>query len=388
MRIARGRLDLVVTEQLADHRQALTERQRPGSEAVPQVVKPHIGEVRLRPHPVPVMIEIGKVFAGLRARNDPRVARDAGQFRQHPRRRRRQRHQPRTGLRVRELQLARFKIDMLPFERDDLVAPAPGQHQQTDRRRRVDRQPSPGLHIGQHRPQMAELRLGQKPLALRLLILAHVPARVAPAAQLPLLREVEQAGPDLQRPVRLVGNVVQIAVQLVDVLALHVLDRHAAVGRHDETLDRPAVRLPRALLAAHVDMLRQIARGELRHRHRAPVHRVLAAPHAVEGPGRLLARLIGGDDPVTPERHPARLPLVPGLDDIHLRPGRIDPDPEARNTVIPEDLIAVLDDKRIDRALGDGAKLQLGHAMPLLENGSHRPRSAADLLFVVSVRWT
>lgn len=37
-RIARGRVYLVVTEQLADHRQALAERQRPAREGMAQVL--------------------------------------------------------------------------------------------------------------------------------------------------------------------------------------------------------------------------------------------------------------------------------------------------------------------------------------------------------------
>ena len=42
MRVARGRLHLSVTEQLADHREALAERQRPRSKAVPEVMDPHV----------------------------------------------------------------------------------------------------------------------------------------------------------------------------------------------------------------------------------------------------------------------------------------------------------------------------------------------------------
>ncbi len=43
-------------------------------------------------------------------------------------------------------------------------------------------------------------------------------------------------------------------------VALH---RLVAVGRHDEALDHAKVHLPRALLAAHVNMLFQIARSQL-----------------------------------------------------------------------------------------------------------------------------
>ena len=321
----------------------------------------------------------------LRARNHPRVALDARQLRQHPRRRRRQRHQPRAGLRVRELQLARGKVHMLPLKLDDLVAPASRQHQQTDRRRRIDRQPALGLHPVQHRAEVTELRLGQEPLALLLPVLAHVLARVAAGPQLPFLGEVEQLAADLQRPVRLIGDVAEIEVERVDVLALDVLHRHAAVGRHDEALHHAAVHPLRALLAAHVDMLFQIARGKLGHRHRAPLHRLLAALDAVDRKSCFLARLVGGDYPVAPQRHPARLPLVPGLDHVDLRAARIDPHPESGNPVVPEHRVAVLHRERIDGALGDGAVFELGHAMPLVENNSRRLRSRDAFLHAVSV---
>ena len=44
MRIARGRLDPAMTEQPADDRQPLTERERPRREAVPDVMDAYVAE--------------------------------------------------------------------------------------------------------------------------------------------------------------------------------------------------------------------------------------------------------------------------------------------------------------------------------------------------------
>ena len=48
MRIARGRVDLVVTEQLADHRQRFSERQRPARKRVAHIVDPRSAALSVR----------------------------------------------------------------------------------------------------------------------------------------------------------------------------------------------------------------------------------------------------------------------------------------------------------------------------------------------------
>ncbi len=61
--------------------------------------------------------------------------------------------------------------------------------------------------------------------------------------------------------------------------------------------------------------------------------RILTALDARDGHVRLAPRLVGGDHAVAPERHPPRPALVPGLDDVHLGPRRVDPDAEAREHI-------------------------------------------------------
>ena len=50
-----------------------------------------------------------------------------------------ERHQPRTRLGVGQANLAGLDVHLPSVQRHDLVAPASGQHQQPDRRRRMDR---------------------------------------------------------------------------------------------------------------------------------------------------------------------------------------------------------------------------------------------------------
>ena len=58
MRIARGRLGLAVTQQPADDRQALAERQRPRGEAVSDVVDAHVVESGPRPDALPGTVRL------------------------------------------------------------------------------------------------------------------------------------------------------------------------------------------------------------------------------------------------------------------------------------------------------------------------------------------
>ena len=58
--------------------------------------------------PLPVVVQVRQVTPTLRSRYHPRVAFHPRQFRQHSRRRRRQRHQPRTALRVPQPKLPRL----------------------------------------------------------------------------------------------------------------------------------------------------------------------------------------------------------------------------------------------------------------------------------------
>ena len=74
MGIARGRLHPAVTEQPADDRQALAERERPRGEAVPDVMDAHVAEPGLRADAFPRRVDVRHVPARLGARNDPGTA--------------------------------------------------------------------------------------------------------------------------------------------------------------------------------------------------------------------------------------------------------------------------------------------------------------------------
>jgi len=58
MRIAGGGLHLPMTEELANHRQALAERERPGGERVTQVVQAHAVEAGSPADAAPGVVEV------------------------------------------------------------------------------------------------------------------------------------------------------------------------------------------------------------------------------------------------------------------------------------------------------------------------------------------
>ena len=62
--IAGGRLDLAVAEEPGDHGQAFAEGERPGREAVSEVMKPHVLEPGLAADHLPRRVQIGQPRAG------------------------------------------------------------------------------------------------------------------------------------------------------------------------------------------------------------------------------------------------------------------------------------------------------------------------------------
>ena len=73
MGIAGVRLNLGMAQQVPDHRQSLAERQRAGSEAVPEVMDPHIVEVRLLSDTPPRVLKVGEMAARLAAGDHQRI---------------------------------------------------------------------------------------------------------------------------------------------------------------------------------------------------------------------------------------------------------------------------------------------------------------------------
>ena len=77
MGISRRGLDLRVSEQLADHRQALTRGDGRGGEGVAQVVDTHVLDPGAGADALPERLEIAQRLARQGAGDDPRVAVDA-----------------------------------------------------------------------------------------------------------------------------------------------------------------------------------------------------------------------------------------------------------------------------------------------------------------------
>ena len=374
MSIAGGGVYLAVSEQPADHRQALAEGERPRRERVPEVVNASVLETGPRPDPQPVVIEVRQAPSRPRTRDHPRIAGDPGKTGQHRARGRRERHHPRPRLAVAQLEPARPQVDVFPLQVQDLVPAAAGQHQQPERRNRrcLDRRPSPlpgpGLDVVQDPPEPAELLLRQKPLPLVLLVLADGASRVRPCLpQAPHLGQGEHLVQDVEHLVRPVRGPAKAVVQRRDVLALDRSHRHVAERRQDPPGEGAPVGTQGRWLAAHrhvlgEEPLREHGDGDRRPefaiRSRPSGQRIFSRLEAGDDERRPPAGLSGGEHPVPGHRDSSRPASRSGLDDIDLGPRRIDPDPEPEKLAVPEDGVPVRDGKALDRASGDA---QAGH---------------------------
>ena len=236
--------------------------------------------------------------APLLARNHPWVAGYAGKVLQHLRRRRRQRHDPGTGLRIAQAKLARLEVHVLPAQTQNLVAPAPGQHQQPDGRRSVPGGKSFGRRGVEGAPEPVELLRGEEPLVLGLhLVPAHESAGILPGrAQLPRLGQVEHLDEHVERPVCHRGLLAQLVLKRQDVLALDLRDLDLSQRRHDVLSEHDAVVGYGRRPAAHRHVLALIALGELNHRRvglRCERNGRLSGLDAGDDAGGFLAGLVG-----------------------------------------------------------------------------------------------
>ena len=113
MGVAGSRPDLSVSKELADHRQAFTQGQRPRREAVTEVMEPNVLEACPLANHDPLFVQVAETPAGRTSGNHPGNAGDPRNRRQHLSRRQQQRHPPRPGLRVAKSKLPRI----LPWAR-------------------------------------------------------------------------------------------------------------------------------------------------------------------------------------------------------------------------------------------------------------------------------
>ena len=147
-------------------------------------------------------------------------------------------------------------MHILPVQGQDLVAPAPGQHQKADRSRRRRRYPALGLQRAQHLPQPAELIFRQEPLALALPVLDHKAARIAAlrsqAPDLGLIDHPRQRDDHLVRHGR---DMAQPVVQVGHMLAPDRGNGQLAELGQNVLAHHTAVQLRRARFAAHRDIL-------------------------------------------------------------------------------------------------------------------------------------
>ena len=134
MGVAGRRLDVAVAEQLADDRQGLAERQRPGSEGMAEIVQPDILQSGPRPDGEPEMSDSAQTCFWVAARKHPGTVDPARQGLENADRGRGQLDRAGTSLGVGQVELAGIEVDILPAQGQDFVLPASGQHQQTDRR--------------------------------------------------------------------------------------------------------------------------------------------------------------------------------------------------------------------------------------------------------------
>ena len=132
MGVAGGGLDLVVPEQLADHRQALADQQAAAGKGVSQIVNTKVLDAGALQDAVPGAVQEGEMGARLLAGKHPGAVIGALDAAQHGDGGLAQMHGLRSSLRIRQSQLAPVEVDMLPPQGKNLAATAAGQHQQLD----------------------------------------------------------------------------------------------------------------------------------------------------------------------------------------------------------------------------------------------------------------
>ena len=347
-----------VAEQPGDGGQALAERQRARGEGVAQIVQAHVVEPGLPAHKAPLQEDARQRRPRLAPRHDIGVLGDPRQPRKDRRRLGRERHGSRPGLGIAQGELHRLDPHLVPAQPQDLVPPAAGERQQPDRRRRARRAPAARLQPVQRRAEPAELGIGEKALAPPRAVFRDRAGRVLARRQPPIGGVVDQPG---QHGDRLVGRrraVGEAVLQRRRLGAADCGDREPAQRRQDVAVDRHAVLRLGRRLAAQLDMVAQIAPGDLGHRGRA-------AGRGGEQGRRLAARALGRHRAVPPERDAPR-PARPGeLHHVCLAPRRLDHDAEPGQLAVAE-----------HGALARAQRLDGARRQPARGHGGPPPRRA------------
>ena len=169
-----------------------------------QIVDPHVVEAGLLPDPLPVPGEAGEPAAGLRPPQHPGNPLGPLDAVEHVQHRPGQRHHARAGLRIAQAQDPRRAVHVVPFQGEDLVRPAAGEHQQADRGDRGRHHRAPGLEPLQRGPHPAELLRGQEALAGLRAVMADMPAWLAAGRHHP--PALAQRKHLRQHPHRLIGR--------------------------------------------------------------------------------------------------------------------------------------------------------------------------------------
>ena len=315
--------------------------------------------------PPPVPGKAGQPGAGPGTAQHPGNALGPLDTVEHLQDRRGQRHHARAGLRVAQPQNPRRPVDVVPFQIEDLVRAATGQHQQADRRDRGRHHRVLGLEPGQRRAEVPVLLGRQEALAGCLAVLTDMAGRPASGwHHPPVLGEREHLGGHPHRLVRRRGLVPQLVVQRRHVLRPDILQNLRAKRGEDVVPDGQPVVLGRARLAPHRHVLIEAAFGQIGHgglQRRLCWDRVLAPLDPIDDDGRLASALIDRLAADPSQGDPLQAGRPPGLDDVELAPGGVDTDAEARQVAVPEDRVLAVGLQPLHNPLGQLEGTSLGH---------------------------
>ena len=329
-------------------------------------MEPHAIEIGTPADAIPGIVDVHLMATLLPAGKHPRVARHLREIGQYLHGRGRQRHDPPARLAVPQSHLARLEVQIVPGQSHDLVSPAPGQDQESDRRGRLPRREPFRRGDVQYTPEPRQFLRRQEPLLVRLhLVAAHRLAGVsARRTHLPQFGQVEHLHQHVHRAVRDCRHLPQPVLEFQDVLALHFRDPQVAQAGQDVLPQHEAVVLPGDRFAVHVDVFAQIAFAEVRDRgFGSRVDERFSVLDAGDEPGGLLTSPVGRELAVAAHGHAFGLAPGPCLDHVDLATRRVNAHPEAGEFSVPEQRVLAIDREAVHDALGEGAIVAVRHVV-------------------------